>query len=256
MVRSVRARVVVLAGTTLLVFATAATPAGSSTRSPQPKPVTLQTWAWVYGKQFRQLASDIASLESANPGRTAGSVSARAVLDATGARFLRPPSGDVTAWSALTSRMATVAKELPKTKSRSAKSKVRQDRVALESSLDLFVHPFFAHGLTVGGFASTGDLTAFVRAGPGPAAVTTPSANASPTSTSTSTTVAAPPTTVTTTAPPTTAAPAGCYPLTDFASCYRAGEFCPDSDHQVTGRAGNGEAIICEDDNGWRWEPA
>jgi hypothetical protein len=252
MVRSVRARVVVLAGTTLLVLAATATAAGSSTRSPQPKPVTLQTWAWVYGKQFRQLASDIASLDTVSPGRTAGSVSARAVLDATGARFLRPPSGDVTSWTALTSRMATVAKELPKAKSNSARNKVRRDRVALESSLDLFVHPFFAHGLTVGGFASTDALTAFVRAGPGPAAVTTPSADARPTST----TVAAPPTTSTIAAPPTTAAPTGCYPLTEDASCYRAGEFCPDSDHETTGRAGNGATITCEDDNGWRWEPA
>jgi hypothetical protein len=24
----------------------------------------------------------------------------------------------------------------------------------------------------------------------------------------------------------------------------------------VTGRAGNGETIICRDNNGWRWEPA
>ena len=25
---------------------------------------------------------------------------------------------------------------------------------------------------------------------------------------------------------------------------------------EIGGRAGNGETIICEDDNGWYWEPA
>lgn len=50
--------------------------------------------------------------------------------------------------------------------------------------------------------------------------------------------------------------PAHCTPLTSSGHCYSAGEFCPAADHGMTGIAGNGEAIVCEDNNGWRWEPA
>ncbi len=57
-----------------------------------------------------------------------------------------------------------------------------------------------------------------------------------------------------TTAPP--PAPSGCYPKTDSGNCYEPGEFCRDSDHGVSGVAGDGEKIICEDNDGWRWEPA
>jgi hypothetical protein len=61
------------------------------------------------------------------------------------------------------------------------------------------------------------------------------------------------------TAAPVTAAssaPAGCHPLTDSGNCYKPGEYCRDDDHGMSGVAGNGEAIICEDNDGWRWEPA
>jgi hypothetical protein len=56
-----------------------------------------------------------------------------------------------------------------------------------------------------------------------------------------------------TTAPP---APSGCYPTTSSGNCYEPGEFCPHADAGMSGIAGNGEAIICEDNNGLRWEPA
>jgi phosphatidylserine/phosphatidylglycerophosphate/cardiolipin synthase-like enzyme len=52
---------------------------------------------------------------------------------------------------------------------------------------------------------------------------------------------------------PTTAA---CHPLSRAGNCYEPGEDCSDADHRLTGVAGDGEAIICEDDNGWRWEPS
>jgi hypothetical protein len=64
---------------------------------------------------------------------------------------------------------------------------------------------------------------------------------------------AAPPAT---TAPPPAATTAGCYPVSNAGTCYEPGEFCRNSDHGVTGRAGDGEAITCADNNGWRWEPA
>lgn len=64
----------------------------------------------------------------------------------------------------------------------------------------------------------------------------------------------APPATVT--APPASTAPAGCYPLTNGGNCYKPGEYCRTSDHGVSGVAGDGEAIICKYNNGWRWEPA
>lgn len=49
--------------------------------------------------------------------------------------------------------------------------------------------------------------------------------------------------------------PASCYPKTNSGNCYEPGEFCRTSDHGMTGIAGNGERIVCEDNNGWRWEP-
>ena len=58
--------------------------------------------------------------------------------------------------------------------------------------------------------------------------------------------------------PPTTAPskPSGCYPLTNGGNCYKPGEYCRNSDHGKSGVAGDGERIICEDNDGWRWEPA
>jgi hypothetical protein len=58
------------------------------------------------------------------------------------------------------------------------------------------------------------------------------------------------------TAPPASAAPAGCSPLSDEGTCYEPGEYCRDDDHGVSGVAGDGETIVCEDNDGWRWEPA
>jgi hypothetical protein len=82
------------------------------------------------------------------------------------------------------------------------------------------------------------------------------------TSTTTTTTVTAPPpppvTTTTPPPPPTTTPPPvapSCTPLTDGGNCYEPGEYCRDDDHGVTGVAGNGETITCEDNDGWRWEP-
>jgi hypothetical protein len=63
-----------------------------------------------------------------------------------------------------------------------------------------------------------------------------------------------PPAPKATTPPP--APPTGCYPKTSSGNCYRAGEFCPQADAGMTGVAENGEAIICENNNGLRWEPA
>jgi len=62
--------------------------------------------------------------------------------------------------------------------------------------------------------------------------------------------------------PPTTSAPAAapstpssCYPLTNGGNCYEPGEYCRNSDHGTSGVAGDGKRIICEDNDGWRWEP-
>lgn len=63
------------------------------------------------------------------------------------------------------------------------------------------------------------------------------------------TTPAAPP------APPASTAPASCYPLSNEGTCYEPGEFCRNADHGKTGVAGDGKAIKCEDNDGWRWEP-
>jgi hypothetical protein len=71
--------------------------------------------------------------------------------------------------------------------------------------------------------------------------------------------VPAPPTETTpaaTAPPPAPTTPAGCYPLSDEGTCYEPGEYCRDDDHGASGVAGDGEEIICEDNDGWRWEPA
>jgi Ni/Co efflux regulator RcnB len=54
----------------------------------------------------------------------------------------------------------------------------------------------------------------------------------------------------------TSTAAAGCSPMTDSGNCYEPGEYCRDDDHGASGVAGDGEAITCEDNDGWRWEPS
>ena len=48
----------------------------------------------------------------------------------------------------------------------------------------------------------------------------------------------------------------GCYPTASSGNCYEPGEFCPHADAGMHGMAGDGEAIVCENNNGLRWEPA
>jgi hypothetical protein len=69
---------------------------------------------------------------------------------------------------------------------------------------------------------------------------------------------AAPPAPPAAQAPPAPPAPkkASCYPLSNEGTCYEPGEFCRKADHGTSGVAGDGEAITCEDNNGWRWEPS
>jgi hypothetical protein len=70
-------------------------------------------------------------------------------------------------------------------------------------------------------------------------------------------TAPSPPVQTTPAATPTpSAGPTGCYPLSDEGTCYEPGEYCRDSDHGSSGVAGDGEAITCEDNDGWRWEPS
>ena len=83
---------------------------------------------------------------------------------------------------------------------------------------------------------------------PSPTTTTTTTATTTPTTTTTTTTS----TSTDTTSMP---APTACYPLTNSGGCYEPGEFCRASDHGMSGVAGDGEAIICEYNNGWRWEP-
>jgi len=57
------------------------------------------------------------------------------------------------------------------------------------------------------------------------------------------------------TAPP-PAPPTGCYPKASTGNCYQPGEFCPHADAGMHGVDGSGNPIICEDNDGLRWEPA
>jgi len=52
----------------------------------------------------------------------------------------------------------------------------------------------------------------------------------------------------------TTAQAASCYPLTNGGNCYKPGEYCRTADRGTSGIDANGDAIKCEDVNGWRWE--
>ena len=54
---------------------------------------------------------------------------------------------------------------------------------------------------------------------------------------------------------PTPTTPTACYPLSSSGNCYEPGEYCSDADHGMSGVAGDGGAIVCEDNDGWRWEP-
>jgi cardiolipin synthase len=55
--------------------------------------------------------------------------------------------------------------------------------------------------------------------------------------------------------PPTSPAAAGCYPIDNEGGCYEPGEYCRDDDHAMTGRAGDGATITCEEESGgWFWE--
>ena len=47
-----------------------------------------------------------------------------------------------------------------------------------------------------------------------------------------------------------------CTPKTSAGNCYQAGEFCRTSDHGAAGYTAAGGKILCEDNDGWRWEPA
>jgi hypothetical protein len=81
----------------------------------------------------------------------------------------------------------------------------------------------------------------------------TPAAPAAP---APAVTTAAPPTAPAVATTPASATPAGCHPLSNEGTCYEPGEYCREDDHGTSGIAGDGEAIICEDNDGWRWEPA
>lgn len=90
---------------------------------------------------------------------------------------------------------------------------------------------------------TTAPTTTIVIAVPATAPSTTP-----PTVPPTVPPVTAPPATT-----PPTAAPS-CTPISDEGTCYEPGEYCRDDDHGVSGIAGDGKRITCEDNDGWRWE--
>jgi hypothetical protein len=54
----------------------------------------------------------------------------------------------------------------------------------------------------------------------------------------------------------TIAQPQGCYPKASSGNCYKPGEYCSDDDHGKSGIDAEGDAIKCEDNDGWRWERA
>jgi hypothetical protein len=96
--------------------------------------------------------------------------------------------------------------------------------------------------------AASGSLVGSPSSSPVGSAVGSPTAAAS-----SAPAPAPPPTTTAPAAAPST--PSGCYPLSNEGTCYEPGEYCRKSDHGASGVAGDGERIVCEDNDGWRWEP-
>src|SRR5580693_10274311 len=108
---------------------------------------------------------------------------------------------------------------------------------------------------------------AVLAGGCGSAAASAPMPTPSPThsvmslaasSTSPSPSHSAPPLTAPTlsaTTFPVAALLASCYPTTSNGHCYQPGQYCPKSDYGATGVAGDSTQIICQYNNGWRWEP-
>jgi hypothetical protein len=110
------------------------------------------------------------------------------------------------------------------------------------------------------GCGSTATSTPTQSAVPSATSSTSPSPSTSPTPTSTPTrthSAVPPPThaTLPATTAPAAPPPASCYPTTSSGHCYEPGEYCRKSDHGASGVAGDGKKIICEDNDGWRWEP-
>jgi hypothetical protein len=50
--------------------------------------------------------------------------------------------------------------------------------------------------------------------------------------------------------------PSSCYPQSKKGNCYEPGQMCRKSDRGASGVTADGEKITCEDNDGWRWEPA
>lgn len=130
------------------------------------KSVSLSTWAWVYGKQLRELAADVGEFGTVNSLKSAQSVSAQALLDATAASFTPAPANDARSWRTITSEIRTIAKQLPNAEkvrnTANLQKQLQAESVALKA-LRTFVQPFFNQGLTVGGFASTSDMLTFIQ---------------------------------------------------------------------------------------------
>jgi hypothetical protein len=132
----------------------------------------------------------------------------------------------------------------------SSPAPIQQSPVASTASAVAQISPTSATHKAAASKSPARVTTSAAASSSSPAAVRTqaPATSAPPT---TAPTTAAPPTTAPTTAAP--AAPA-CSPLTSGGNCYEPGEFCAAKDHGVTGIAGDGKSITCEDVNGWRWE--
>jgi hypothetical protein len=98
-------------------------------------------------------------------------------------------------------------------------------------------------------------VTFSLKAPPKPKLIPKPAAVVSHTPTTVTTPTSVKTTPVPSTAPKPSPKPASCHPLTNGGNCYEPGEYCRNTDHGVSGIAGDGKSIVCEDNNGWRWEP-
>jgi hypothetical protein len=99
-------------------------------------------------------------------------------------------------------------------------------------------------------------ITATPTASPSPAPRASKQKEAQPKTTASPARAVTTPQAVITAAAPSSTASAGCSPKSAAGNCYQPGEFCSKAEHEQSGVAGDGKAIVCESNDGWRWEPA
>jgi hypothetical protein len=127
-------------------------------------PVSLQTWAWVYGNQFRTMVTDYGAISAARSPSGLQAAATKLYLDATAAGHVPGPAGDAKPWRSVQQDLLFIAKNVvPAAKDKTLRKKVARTGDALGAAATSFTRPFFARGYTVGGFESQAAMFSYVE---------------------------------------------------------------------------------------------